>query len=396
MFASMIVRDNQRELTLTNGSRIKAFPQSEVTIRGYHPHIKIMDEKARIKREILESAIRPMGRKVCWLEIGISTPFGMGNNHYEDCSRPEFFHVKLLKPTEVSWVDEKKLAKEAAIIGDRIARQELYAEFIEDANAVFQPAWIENMLQLHLQPQQKGKNYTDYWLGVDYGKHRDYTAICVMHSDEHSNYIIDVLERHLHASYVTIQNRIFDLCRAFNIKLVVPDGSGVGTGLLDFLQVNVGVPIYWTTLRGKRVRDKRRAKRENAEKLRPGFVFTNQSKLNLVDLSVRIMMANRLRCPHHFNTTDPRNNRYIFKVLENEMIQFTYERTPRADAIRFSHPEDGKSHDDTLISVMLAIWGAEMGGSGNGIPRIGGAAGRRVQYDRKTGKPIVLRRDGYT
>ena len=26
-----------------------------------------------------------MGRKTCYLEIGISTPFGMNNNHYKDC-----------------------------------------------------------------------------------------------------------------------------------------------------------------------------------------------------------------------------------------------------------------------------------------------------------------------
>ena len=43
VFSYMINKSNESEFRLSNGSQIKAFPQSEVTIRGYHPHIKIID-----------------------------------------------------------------------------------------------------------------------------------------------------------------------------------------------------------------------------------------------------------------------------------------------------------------------------------------------------------------
>jgi len=351
IYAFMINKkmDSKTQLGLINGSIIKAFPQSEVTIRGYHPHIKIVDEKARIKREILESAIRPMGRKVCWLELGISTPFGMNNNHYEDCSNVDVFHVKLLKPTDVSWVDEKKLALEVKTMGDRIARQELYAEFIEDADTVFKPYWIEKMLDLHLVPQLKGIFGRSYIMGLDFGKLRDYAAFSIIHTEANGQIVIDHIERHLHVDYNIVIERARELCNIYNIKLLVPDGNSVGIAILEQLERKVKVPIYMTQLKTK---DKKTKK----EQYRLGFIFNNISKLNIVDELVKAMMNFKIKSPHHFNTTDPINDRYIYKVLENEMIQFSYERTNSGN-ITFGHPEDGKSHDDTLISLMLAVWG---------------------------------------
>ena len=340
--------DSKTQMGLINGSVIKAFPQSEVTIRGYHPHIKIVDEKARIKREILESAIRPMGRKVCWLEIGISTPFGMNNNHYEDCMNTESFHVKLLKATDVSWVDEKKLKREEKMMGDRIARQELYAEFVEDSSTVFRPSWIELMLHLKLEPISSGNPARSYIMGLDFGKQRDYTAITIIHVERNEKVVIDWMERHLHLDYKLTIERVKELCDKFNIKLIVPDGNSVGIVILEELARKVRVPLYQTKLKKKDNKGK--------ELYRLGFIFNNVSKLNLVDELVKYMMNSRIKCPHHFNTTDPSNERFIFKVLENEMIQFTYNRTPSGNIV-FGHPEDNKSHDDVLISLMLAVWG---------------------------------------
>jgi len=342
-------KNSKSEFGLINGSTIKAFPQSEVTIRGYHPHIKIIDEKSRIKREILEAAIRPMGRKVCWLEIGISTPFGMNNNHYEDCNNPDLFHVHILRPTEVSWVDAAKLTIESQMMGDRVARQELYAEFLEDADTVFSPRLIEQMLNLRLKPKQVGEPNIIYIMGADFGKHRDYSVICLLHIDRRGEVIIDWIERHLHVDYKVIVIRMADLCDIFKVGLIVPDGTGVGISILEDLERAVkGVPIYMTKLKGRG--------KDGEEKHRMGFYFTNQTKLNAVDELLRVMTNNKLRCPHHFNTTDPRKERFIYKILENEMLQFSYTRSIAGNII-FSHPEDGKSHDDTLISVMLANWG---------------------------------------
>jgi len=350
IYAFMINKkmDSKTQVGLINGSVIKAFPQSEVTIRGFHPHIKIVDEKSRIKREILESAIRPMGRKVCWLEIGISTPFGMANNHYEDCMNPDVFHVKLLKPTDVSWVDEEKLAREVKMMGDRIAKQELYAEFVEDASSVYKPSWIELMLNLKLEPQLKGVAARSYIMGVDFGKHRDYTAITILHVERNGMIVIDWMERFLGLDYKLAIERILHLTNIFNIKLIVPDGNSIGIAILEELARHVKVPLYQTKLKKK---DKK-----GREMYRLGFLFSNTSKLNIVDELVVKMMNSRIKCPHHHNTTDPQNDRFIFKVLENEMIQFTFTRTPSGNIV-FGHPEDNKSHDDTLISLMLAVWG---------------------------------------
>lgn len=345
-------RNSKTEMGLSNGSVLKAFPQSEVTIRGFHPHIKIIDEKARIKREILESAIRPMGRKTCWLEIGISTPFGRNNNHYEDCMNPISFHTHLLKPTEVSWVDESKLKQNCSLVGDRIARQEYYAEFIEDSATIFKPLWIETMLTLGLKPKIKGDIATNYILGTDFGKHRDYTSICVLHPEPNTDIHIDLLERHLNLDYNNAIDRIRQISEDFNVKMIVPDGTGVGVAILEQLERKVRVPIYMSRIKKKDV--------SGRDVYRLGFIFSNTSKLNIVDELVKAMMNFKLKSPHHFNTTDPKNERYIFKVLENEMIDFSYTRTSSGN-ISFGHPEDTKSHDDTVIGVMLALWGLRYG-----------------------------------
>lgn len=370
--------DSKTELGLSNGSLIKAFPQSEVTIRGFHPHIKIIDEKARIKREIIESAIRPMGRKVCWLEIGISTPFGRSNNHYEDCANPTSFSVSILKPTDVSWVDDAKLKRESAIMGDRIARQELYGEFIEDSSTIFKPLWIETMLTISLKPKLRGESGKWYIMGTDFGKHRDYFAITILHMEANGDAHIDLQERYLHLDYNTGIDRIRELCNLFDIKLVVPDGTGVGIAILEQLERKLNIPIYTTKLKKKDPSGK--------ELIRLGFIFNNTSKLNLVDETVKLMMNSHLKSPHHHNTTDPRNERYIFKVLENEMIDFTYTRTTAGNIV-FGHPEDTKSHDDTLISLMLAVWGLRYGKHGKII--MGGDAGYRTSSPQRFARRIA-------
>ena len=134
----------------------------------------------------------------------------------------------------------------------------------------------------------------------------------------------------------------------------------------DLIQ-QIRVPIYRTKLKLKDDHGK--------DVYRIGFIFTNISKLNIVDETMVAMRNSQLKSPHHFNTTDPNNERFIYKVLENEMLQFRYERT-QAGNIIFSAPDDGKSHDDTLCALLLAIWGLRFGFVAP--PAVGGAKGYRV------------------
>jgi len=385
-------RDNKSELGFVNGSLIKSFPQSEVTIRGFHPHIKIIDEKARIRREILESAIRPMGRKVCWLEVGISTPFGRRNNHYEDCMNTEGFRTSLLGPTDVSWVDEEKLKVESSRMGDRLARQELFAEFLADEDTVFQPLWIDRMMDPRLEWAPHGYRGWNYVIGLDIAQYRDYAAFCVMHEVPNKYYQIDLLER-WQESYTFLANRSRELCELFDAQMIIPDATGVGAGVIEMIEhATPDTPMYHSKIKKGRKRGERpsrQARRRREEQWRPGFVFTNVAKINLVDEMKRVMMANKLRCPHHRGTTDPEHPYYISKVFEDECLDFQFYRT--ATGITYGHPEDGKSHDDVIIAVMLALWGLRVALADTGTPKIGGAVGSRTMLDRH-GRPIGLTR----
>lgn len=349
MFAFMMDKNinSKMHIGLINGSEIKAFPQSEVTIRGYHPHIKIIDEKSRIKRIILEEAIRPMGRKDCWLEIGISTPFGMNNNHYEDCTNPDIFHIRLLNPTDVSWVDQEKLDLESKMMGERAAKQELYAQFLSDEDTVFNPTLIELMLDNDLKPTTIPYPLNNYVVGIDFGKHTDYTATTIIHKEKNGQIKIDWIERHRRRDYIREIQRLSELCDLFDAKFVIPDGTGVGIAVMEQLVRKINTPIYRSRLKKKDEYGK--------EQFRDGFIFSNTSKLNLVDELLNYMEHSQIKCPNHFNATNSADDRYIFKVLENEMLGFTYKRTAFGNII-FGN-EDSKTHDDVVISVMLAVWG---------------------------------------
>lgn len=360
IFAYMIDKSNETEFTLSNGSRIKAFPQSEVTIRGFHPHLKIIDEKARIKQEILESAIRPMGRNKNVLEIGISTPFGMNNNHYRDCMDPEHFHVHILKPTEVSWVDEEKLAREMALTSDLYGRQELYAEFIADASSVYNPTLIARMFNPKLKIKEQGEGTYKYIIGTDFGKHRDYSSIVISHMDSRGRIIVDRIEAYKHVDYDVIIDRIIHLCTLFDVQLIVPDGTGVGVAIMEMLRKALGesglnVMIYKSLIKRSKKEAKLTDKDNKKDNIRFGFLFTNNSKINIVDELLKTMMNNRIWCIDHGNTNDKNSERYVYKLLEEDLSNFSYSHTP-AGNITFEH-STAETHGDILIGLMLNVWG---------------------------------------
>lgn len=354
--------NSKTEFSLLNGSRIKAFPQSEVTIRGFQPHIKIIDEKARIKQDILESAIRGMGRKTCFLEIGISTPFGMANNHYKDCMNPEVFHVHLLKPTEVRWIDDERLDSDKNIMSDRVYRQESLGEFLADADTVFSPLLLQKMFHPKLKIQETGKEDRWYVLGTDFGKHRDFSSIVIAHINSKGFIIIDRIEKYNKTNYLLIVDRIVQLCMDFNVKLIVPDGNGVGISIMENLiqklfEQGLHTPIYKSMIKKTKDKKKRKITEEGTrtgEEIRYGFIFTNISKLNITDETLRILMNNRLKCPDHGNTKDEENPYFIFKELEDEMLGYSYTYTPSGNIIH-GH-QDGR-HDDILMGLLLAVWG---------------------------------------
>jgi hypothetical protein len=362
----MIKNSNSKRISLINGCEIKSFPQSEVTIRGYHPQIKVIDEKSRIKREILESAIRPMGRKTCWLEIGVSTPFGRNNNHYEDCHNPKKFHIRLLNATEVSWVDLAKLLDDKSGMGSRIAAQELYGEFLEDASSVFKQNDIQRMYEYrydpdsktfqHLEPLYAGIPGVRYYLGTDFGKNHDYTVFCIGHMDNRGVIVIDYLERHQNMDYTDVLQRIFELTRMYNIKLIIPDGKGVGIAMMDFLVKKVKVPIYTSEIKRNKYRKFNDGTKKPTEK--KGFIGDNIAKNNLVGQMEHVVSLGKIKSPYHrgVDSEDESNPLHAYKVLEEEMINFAYQTTVHGN-ITYSGKEGETKHDDTLMAAMLMVWG---------------------------------------
>jgi hypothetical protein len=384
IFAMMISKkqNSKTHIQLTNGSEIKAFPQSEVSTRGEHPHIKVIDEKARIQPEFLQAAIRPMGRKECWLEIGISTPYGMANDHYKDCMNHEYFHVHLLKPTEVRWVDDDKLKENMAIVSNRIGRAEYYAEFLSDSGTVFPPSHIQRMFTLKprkaangkviewrkLKIQSKGDPNKWYVMGCDYGKHKDYSTISIGHQLSNGMVITDRIERYRKVSYDFVIKRSVDLCNDFNVKLIVPDGSGVGIALVEMLEKRLRkkglrVMIFKSKVQNAKTQRKKRLTEtgKSDEDIRLGFIFNNHSKMSIVEWMQLQLMADKFKVPYHNDIKNIVSNYeehelYPMQILEDEMTDFTFSKTHAGNVV-YGHPDTEDAHDDVIIAVMLKLWG---------------------------------------
>jgi len=123
-------------LTLENGSRIVCLPGTEATIRGYGgAALLLIDEAARTTDDLM-AALQPMVAVSGGRIIAMSTPFGKRGWFYETTLSTGWRTVTVRADECPRWSVEA-LAEFAAERGDWLARQELYAEFVDASGQMF-------------------------------------------------------------------------------------------------------------------------------------------------------------------------------------------------------------------------------------------------------------------
>lgn len=278
-----------------------------------------LDEAALMKREVWTKVLRPMLADYKAPAYFYSTPRGK-NWIYDLWCRGNEGHDKDWKswrqPTEVNkYISPSEIADAKKDMSDRLFRQEFLAEFLDDETGVFKR--VRACIVGELKKPILGRFYM---MGVDLAKTTDFTVLTVM--DTVTREVVH-FERFNQIEWREQKLRIQKLASDYNNAMCVIDGSGVGDPIVEDL-MNAGLSLYYQD--GK-----------------PGVKFTNDRKTQLIEQLVIAIEQRQITFPKEL------------EILIDELMQYEYFITDHGN-IKYGAPE-GK-HDDCVISLALAVWGA--------------------------------------
>ncbi|MFA5636025.1 MAG: hypothetical protein WC977_08965 [Anaerovoracaceae bacterium] len=190
---------------------------------------------------------------------------------------------------------------------ERVFRQEILAEFIDDTGGVFRRV----MDAATLQPQEpiKGRQYV---MGVDWAKSADFTVLTVMDVAAHE---LVYLDRFNQIDYVVQRARLGALAARYNPSAIIAESNSIGEPIIEQLQRD-GLPVT-------------------------GFQTTNATKAAIIEALALAFEQGSIKI-----LNDP--------VLIGELQAYEMARLP-SGMTRYGAPEG--LHDDTVMSLALA-WSA--------------------------------------
>lgn len=265
-----------------------------------------------LKDEYLwNNAIKPMfwDFKTSRLVIG-GAPKGKGEffNLYQRGLDPEQKDFKCFSFSSFDnpYLDHQLLLEEIKHTPERVVRQEIYAEFLDDTGVVFR-----GVNAIATAEQQEPAIGHVYVVGCDLAKVQDFTVITVY--DRSTNQQVYQM-RFNKLDWAYQKMMIKNVSLKYNKALVLLDATGVGDPIYEDLARD-GVPVE-------------------------PIKFTNENKKQLIE-----KLANWIELKHI----------RILNLEEtiNELNSFTYEISSTGK-VRYEAPVG--FHDDIVISHALAIW----------------------------------------
>ncbi len=283
-------------------------------IEGFGYDYMILNEAGIIlKNEYLWSnAIRPMMWDYpCQVFIG-GTPKGKGVfwdlcQRGRDPQQPQFatFHYTSFDnpriPSDIIMEDIRSMP-------ERVVKQEIYAEFLDDTGVVFRD--VAGVCVLG--PQEPDTTHI-YVIGCDLAKVQDYTVLTVY--DRKTNEQVYQM-RFNKLEWPFQKARIKELSAKYNNALVIMDSTGLGEPIHDDL-VRDGVPCQ-------------------------PVHFTNDVKKQLVEKLSTYIELRYIKMLH------------IEETIQ-ELLNFTYDYSEKTGRVMYGAPVG--FHDDIVFSHALAVWG---------------------------------------
>lgn len=181
-------------------------------------------------------------------------------------------------------------------------------------------------------------------VGIDVGKSQDSTVVTVgvpdyshpvvlekskeADAEDYTLYDIKVIDwkEMVGDNYEEQFYSLIDYLKNFNVKLVIIDGTGVGSPIADRLAAHVDFPVV-------------------------PFVFTQPSKSMLMKYFNACINSNCFHYPANAETQETLE----FKKFQEQCLELT--KDYRGDKLVVAAPKERNKHDDYPFSAALMVWG---------------------------------------
>lgn len=290
-------------------------------LRGRKAHRVIADEAAYISDAIMQQVVGPLLADYDGQLLLISTPDG--RNHFWKAfqqgvgGNPRYRHFQF--PTASNpYIPPSFLEAERATKPEQVFRQEYEAAFLDREGTVFRKVMAAARLTGQAAPQA---GYT-YIMGVDWARSKDFTVLAVFDATTRE---LAALDRFNQIDFSLQRGRLKALHEQYGCVAIVAESNSIGQPNIEALQTE-GIPVY-------------------------PFLTTNATKAALVDL-----LALSLERQDIAILNDP--------VLTGELMAYEGRKLP-SGRMQYGAPEG--EHDDTVMALMLALWGSQNLGATGGM-----------------------------
>lgn len=328
---NLFIQKLQRTVvTFRNGSRIVALPNSPQLLRGYTAHQVITDECAFFKDDALVfyNVLYPMLQTTDGTLIASSTPWNTDSVFYQMCQDSHFskHFITWREVVQAGLAKQSFIEEMQQLLPHEEFLREFEAQFVEDADAWLPQSLIAQCIDSTLEPYDfKDLPEGTFYVGVDFGKHQDFSVVTVVEKHGDTLYLVHVHKFPLKTEYASVIGYIKSLCdRWQSIHAVYADITGVG----DYI-----------------VEDMKRAGITNTT----GITFTVASKEEMATILREKMRSQQFKIYY----TPRKTLRDLDLTAELNVERYELTKTGH---IKFSHPEG--SHDDVFWATALAVYAA--------------------------------------
>lgn len=311
------IQESLRMITLPTGGsvQIKSADNPD-SLRGEGLDFVVLDECAFLKEETWTEVMRPALADRKGGALFISTPKGRNWfwHIYQRANYDNAWHSFHFTSYDNPFVERAELDSTREQLPERVYRQEILAEFLEDGGGVFRGV----RKAATATPQANNHLGQTYVFGVDWARDNDFTVITVLNAT--TNQLV-AMDRFNMVDYTIQTQRLKALAERFKPAAIVAEANSIGAPLIDTLR-RQGLPMI-------------------------PFTTTNATKQVAIDALALAFERGQLQILPD-------------EVLIGELEAYTMERLP-SGLLRYGAPEGG--HDDAVMSLALAWSGSRNTGT---------------------------------
>jgi Terminase RNaseH-like domain len=328
----LIVRTDtqQHRMELATGGALDFWTlEDEDAGRGRRYGVVVVDEAGLSRRlsSVWQSAIRPTLTDFAGGGFFMGTPKGW--NDFHALSRKadgddSWTHHHA--PTSANpFIPPEEIEAARHDLPERVFAQEYLAQFLEDGGGVFRRITAAVDTTLHIDPHlaRAHEDGRAYIIGVDWGRHEDFTVITVLDAKERAVVAVD---RFTQIDYAIQLARLQAVHRRFPKAPILAESNSMGGPLVEQLQ-RIQLPVR-------------------------AFQTTAASKADAIEALALAFEQGTIRLPP-------------VQWLIDELLAYDQERMP-SGAMRYGAPRGG--HDDGVMSLAIAWSGlSEASGAPAGV-----------------------------